>query len=49
VANTDGRAAGTLYAFDSPPPSNPAELRFVPYFAWANREPGEMLVWLRDE
>ncbi|WP_348631225.1 hypothetical protein [Mesorhizobium sp. M7A.F.Ca.CA.001.04.2.1] len=20
----------------------------IPYFAWDNREPGEMLVWLRD-
>jgi hypothetical protein len=20
----------------------------IPYFAWANREPGAMLVWLRD-
>ncbi|WP_348629033.1 hypothetical protein [Mesorhizobium sp. M7A.F.Ca.CA.004.10.1.1] len=20
----------------------------MPYFAWDNREPGEMLVWLRD-
>jgi DUF1680 family protein len=24
------------------------ELRAVPYFAWANREPGAMQVWLRE-
>ncbi len=23
-------------------------IRAVPYFAWANRQPGEMLVWLRE-
>lgn len=25
-----------------------ARIRAVPYFAWANRQPGEMLVWLRE-
>ncbi len=25
-----------------------ALIRAVPYFAWANRQPGEMLVWLRE-
>lgn len=25
----------------------PQMLRFVPYYAWTNREPGEMLVWVR--
>ncbi|WP_138754371.1 glycoside hydrolase family 127 protein [Paenibacillus sinopodophylli] len=24
------------------------ELRFIPYFAWANREPGEMAVWINS-
>ncbi|MGH7455281.1 MAG: glycoside hydrolase family 127 protein, partial [bacterium] len=24
-------------------------LQAVPYFAWDNREPGEMLVWMREE
>ncbi|WP_374987797.1 hypothetical protein [Paenibacillus sp. R14(2021)] len=23
-------------------------VRFIPYFAWANRGPGEMTVWVRD-
>ncbi len=25
------------------------KLLFVPYYAWANREPGEMAVWIREE
>jgi len=24
-------------------------LRAIPYFAWGNRQPGEMLVWIREE
>ncbi|TGQ63904.1 glycoside hydrolase family 127 protein [Mesorhizobium sp. M00.F.Ca.ET.186.01.1.1] len=31
-----------------PPSSVDARLTAIPYFAWDNREPGEMLVWLRD-
>ncbi len=27
----------------------PIEIKAVPYFTWANREPGEMLVWIREE
>jgi DUF1680 family protein len=26
----------------------PVHIRAVPYFAWANREPGGMQVWLRE-
>ncbi len=26
---------------------NPAVLKFIPYFAWANRGEGEMRVWVR--
>ena len=25
----------------------PIRIRLIPYFAWANRSPGEMRVWLR--
>ncbi|CCV06195.1 conserved hypothetical protein [Mesorhizobium metallidurans STM 2683] len=32
----------------APPATKEAKLKAVPYFAWDNREPGEMLVWLRD-
>ncbi|MGO4354879.1 glycoside hydrolase family 127 protein [Rhizobium sp. RAF36] len=31
----------------SPPSTKPATARFVPYPLWDNREPGEMLVWVR--
>ncbi len=31
----------------SPPAAKPATARFVPYPLWDNREPGEMLVWVR--
>ncbi|MBZ9756452.1 glycoside hydrolase family 127 protein [Mesorhizobium sp. ESP6-5] len=31
-----------------PPAKVETRLTAVPYFAWDNREPGEMLVWLRD-
>ena len=37
-----------LYTYDAEPPSEDVELTFVPYFAWANRTPGEMIVWLRE-
>ncbi|WP_137935094.1 glycoside hydrolase family 127 protein [Mesorhizobium comanense] len=36
-----------LYRSD-PPASVETRLTAIPYFAWDNREPGEMLVWLRD-
>lgn len=31
------------------PRREPAKMRAVPYYAWDNREPGEMLVWVRKE
>lgn len=40
--------AAPLYA-TRPPDRRPAKLRAVPYYAWDNREPGEMLVWLRQD
>ncbi|MDW7656446.1 MAG: glycoside hydrolase family 127 protein, partial [Bacillota bacterium] len=43
----DGRQAG-LYSLDEKPEMEPARLTFIPYFAWSNRTPGEMLVWLRE-
>jgi len=38
---------GRLY---QPAPSfaAPAELKAIPYYAWSNRTPGEMLVWIRE-
>ncbi len=38
---------GALYRA-APPPTEPATVKAVPYFAWDNREGGDMLVWLRD-
>ena len=42
--------AGDLYrpAGTPAPPARDVELRAVPYYAWANREPGGMAVWLRE-
>lgn len=41
--------AGALYS-DSPATTDAAcALTFVPYFAWANRTPGTMTVWLEEE
>jgi DUF1680 family protein len=39
--------ADHLYRFEEPP-IQPHSLLAIPYFAWANREPGEMVVWIRE-
>ncbi len=39
---------GTLYRAD-PPASLPATLTAVPYYLWANRAPGAMAVWVRED
>ncbi len=36
-----------LYTSDAPA-AKPVALRAVPYCTWANRRPGEMLVWIRE-
>lgn len=36
-----------LYADYAPAKEAPAALKFVPYYAWANRGEGEMAVWVR--
>jgi uncharacterized protein len=38
--------AGELYS-DRPPPTEEISVMAVPYYAWNNRGPGEMLVWIR--
>ena len=38
---------GDLYR-DTPPKAAPATLTAIPYYLWANREPGAMAVWLRE-
>jgi DUF1680 family protein len=37
---------GTARAPDS---RGPVELTAVPFYAWDNRTPGEMAVWVREE
>lgn len=43
----DGHRARTLYSAHSGKSDVQVSARFVPYFAWANREPGGMQVWVR--
>jgi hypothetical protein len=44
-----GSWMGGLYASDGPPSAGPArQVLFIPYYAWANRTPGEMAVWIRE-
>jgi DUF1680 family protein len=37
---------GELYREFQPPAAQSIDVRFIPYFAWANRAPSEMTVWL---
>ncbi|MFB5067770.1 MAG: glycoside hydrolase family 127 protein [Candidatus Wallacebacter cryptica] len=37
----------TLYRVNASLETQPVKLTFIPYYAWANRDPGEMLVWVR--
>ena len=38
---------GTLYR-NAPARHEPVTIRFIPYHLWDNRDPGEMLVWVRE-
>ena len=43
---------GCLYRPAAPLPAGdgkPVALKAVPYYTWANREPGPMQVWIRSE
>jgi DUF1680 family protein len=42
----DDAQTGSLYA-DKPPAAPEITVTAVPYYAWNNRGPGEMLVWIR--
>ncbi|WP_145169323.1 beta-L-arabinofuranosidase domain-containing protein [Rubripirellula lacrimiformis] len=42
----EGDWKGTLYRQYSPKPVTTVPATFVPYYAWANRQRGEMTVWL---
>jgi DUF1680 family protein len=41
-----GDWSGRLYREFQPEPTTPVRLRLVPYYAWGNRDPGEMTVWM---
>lgn len=38
-----------LYRAESHLQSIPRKIKFIPYFAWANRQPGEMAVWIHEK
>ncbi len=46
IPDWDGDA---LYAAGKAPEFRPRHLRFIPYYAWANRGPAEMTVWVREK
>jgi DUF1680 family protein len=48
MALSDGDWQDTLYR-TAPPAETPATLTAVPYFLWANRGEGSMLVWVPEE
>ena len=49
LALDDGAWNGALYRAKTKADSySPIEITAVPYYAWDNREPGEMRVWLRS-
>lgn len=41
-------SGSSLYS-EEPPKAEDASLRAIPYFAWGNRGPGEMRVWLLEQ
>jgi len=45
-ARPTGDWAGRLYRELRESPATPVPVRLVPYYAWGNRGPGEMTVWL---
>ena len=49
TANREATAGWETSLYRSDPPAmEPATFKAVPYFAWDNRAPGDMQVWLRD-
>ena len=49
AAETDDAEWGPDLYRETPPERRPTALTAVPYYAWDNRDPGEMLVWLRAD
>ena len=47
IRETDDGWGETLYSAAKRIETVPAALTWIPYYSWANREPGEMRVWIR--
>lgn len=48
LRETDEGWGEGLYSADTEIRTVPARLNFIPYYSWANREVGEMRVWVRE-
>jgi len=50
ILSADGlkEVSGTALYTEQRPKKEPVKLTAIPYFAWGNRTPGEMRVWLRE-
>ena len=48
IRETDAGWGETLYSGTNRIESDPAVLTWIPYYSWANRDPGEMRVWIRQ-
>ena len=47
VVETDAGWGDALYSAVNAIETLPAQLTWIPYYSWANRNPGEMRVWIR--
>ena len=47
VRESDTGWGDELYSAEKPVETAPVRLTWIPYYAWANRGPGEMRVWIR--
>ena len=47
LRETDAGWGDDLYSADKDVETVPARLTWIPYYSWANRDPGEMRVWVR--
>ena len=49
IRESDAGWGDTLYSSEKAIASAPVSLTWIPYYAWANRDPGEMRVWIRKD
>ena len=48
LRETDAGWEDALYSSETAIENTPARLTWIPYYSWANRDPGEMRVWVRN-